>query len=139
MPNWVQHGEFQLRWQGDVLIVTYSGLWNEQAVIALRSAVMPAWLARGGEPWAMLTNAAHWEGGTPEVLEAWWGFFEECVSYGLLAVTDILPSHFHALVVKSLAERASQLVNYRRSNSMSDAARWLAEQGFPMVPPNDHR
>jgi hypothetical protein len=133
MVHLVQHGDFHSQWRGDVLIVTYTGSWNLQAVQALHASLLPSWQARAGKPWAMLTDASRWEGGTPEVLDEWWLFFEDAVKHGMSTVTDILPSHFHALVVQALAERASKLAHYQRSQDIKSASAWLAQQGFNLA------
>ncbi|QLI81601.1 hypothetical protein HZU75_08685 [Chitinibacter fontanus] len=64
MIHCVQHGEFQYKWQHNVLVVTYTGSWNVQAVHALHQTVAANWQARPEQRWAMLTDASHWEGGT---------------------------------------------------------------------------
>ena len=125
-----QHGSFTLEWNGPILHVTYSDLWNEEAVLALHAAARAAWVERGYAQWAMLTDARQWEGGTPEVLARWWVFFADAVANGMTTVTDILPSTFHAAVVAGLAERASAMATYHRGENMADAFAWLATKGF---------
>lgn len=133
MIHCVQHGDFQYKWLHNVLVVTYSGCWNVQAVHALHQTLAANWQAKSVQRWAMLTDASHWEGGTPEVLDAWWVFFEDAVAHGMCTVTDILPSHFHALLVQSLAERAARSVTYQRSENIQAAKLWLAQQGFDIT------
>lgn len=125
-----QHGSFSLIWNGPILVVAYQELWNVEAVVALHAEARDAWSQRGSMPWAMLTDASQWEGGTPEVLERWWVFFGDAVANGLTTVTDILPTSFHALVIQDLADRASSMANYKRSEGRADAFAWLASQGF---------
>lgn len=125
-----QHGNFTLGWRGAVLVVTYMDTWNEEAVVALHAAARAAWSERPGTTWAMLTDASRWDGGTPEVLERWWEFFSDAVANGMTTVTDILPSSFHALLVKALAERASSMTTYCSSKDLDSAFEWLAQQGF---------
>ena len=125
-----QHGSFTMAWNGPILVVTYKDVWNVEAVVALHAAARAAWLANPLPQWAMLTNASDWEGGTPEMLERWWTFFGDAVQNGLSTVTDLLPTSFHALIVKGLAERAASMVQYQRSNDLSEAYRWLESRGF---------
>ena len=127
-----QHGSFTLVWQGDVMLVTYTDTWNLQAVQALHEAALRTWEQRGMRPWAMLTDASQWDGGTPEVFALWWKFFEDAVAHGMQAVTDILPTHFHALIVKDLAERAARLAIYRPSENVAQARAWLASLGYSL-------
>ncbi|MCV2361081.1 hypothetical protein LNV08_19060 [Paucibacter sp. TC2R-5] len=130
MPGWSQHGSYSLRWQGDVLMAVYSGAWNELAAQNLHREARALWIARSGAPWGLLSDALDWEGGTPEALEAWWRFFEDGVQHGMVAVSDVLPSRFHAVMVRNLAERALRLAPYRSSASVEEGLAWLAEQGL---------
>nr|WP_295082773.1 hypothetical protein [uncultured Roseateles sp.] len=130
MSVWAQHGEFTLRWQGDVLMASYSGIWNEEAARQLHNKATQLWQMREGRPWGLLSDGSRWEGGTPEALALWWGFFEDGVRHGLRAATDILPTSFHGLMVRALKERAERLARYQRSDSVEDGLRWLSAQGF---------
>ncbi|MFY7865376.1 hypothetical protein [Roseateles sp.] len=140
MPNWTQHGSFSLHWQGDILMATYGGTWNEVAARNLHLEARLLWAQRDlspeGKPkaWGLLSDAREWEGGTPEALALWWAFFEDGVRHGMVAVTDVLPSQFHEAMVKALAERASQLTRYRLSPNLESAKQWLAEQGLRTEP-----
>lgn len=133
---WPQHGSFSLRWQGDVLIASYCGIWNEVASRNLHRQARALWVERGlqanGQPqgWGLLSDAREWEGGTPEALAEWWAFFEDGVRHGMVAVTDVLPSQFHEAMVKSLAERAGRLTRYQLSARPEDGLAWLAQQGL---------
>lgn len=128
-----QHGSFTMAWNGPILVVTYQDTWNEEAVIALHAAARAAWTNCPLPQWAMLTNASQWDGGTPEVLHRWWNFFEDAVQHGMATVTDILPTSFHALLVKGLADRASSMVCYQRSANLAEAYLWLKSQGYSAV------
>ena len=130
MPDWSQHGAYSLRWQGDILMATYSGAWNEVAAKNLHREARAMWAGREASPWGLLSDALDWDGGTPEALHAWWEFFEDGVKHGMVAVTDVLPSHFHAVMVRDLAERALRLAPYRNSASIEDGLAWLGEQGL---------
>ncbi|MDT8990849.1 hypothetical protein RQP54_08210 [Curvibacter sp. APW13] len=125
-----QHGLFSMAWNGPILVVRYLDTWNMEAVLALHQAAQSAWTARTFPQWAMLSDLSHWDGATPETLERWWVFFDDCVAQGLTTVTDIFSSQFHGLLVESVAQRASALVNYRRSDNRTEAFSWLAAQGF---------
>lgn len=131
--EWAQHGKYQLQWQGDILIARYLDEWNEVASQHLHQDAQKLWTAHGDRPWGLLSDASLWGGGTQECLDEWWLFFEDGVRHGMVAVTDILPSELHALIVSPLAERASQLVHYRRSFSTEGALQWLGEQGLRTV------
>ncbi len=133
MADWSQHGAYSLRWQGDILMAVYMGAWNEQAAKNLHREALAMWLQRGDASWGLLSNALDWDGGTPEALEAWWKFFEDGVKHGMVAVTDVLPSRFHAVMVRSLAERALSIAPYRSSASIEDGLAWLAEQGLSVT------
>lgn len=125
-----QHGRYELHWQAPVLLVRYEGVWNEQAVIALHADACALWQTWPPGPWAMLSDATHWDGGTPEVFERWTAFFQDAVRHGMTAVTDVLPSHFHELLVRELAEKAAREARHHTSHSLAEAWGWLATQGF---------
>jgi hypothetical protein len=133
MADWSQHGGYSLRWQGDILMAVYSGAWNELAAQNLHREARVMWAQRGTASWGLLSNALDWDGGTPEALLAWWKFFEDGVKHGMVAVTDVLPSRFHAVMVRDLAERALRLTAYRNSASVEDGLAWLAKQGLKVT------
>jgi hypothetical protein len=134
MTDWPQHGGYSLRWQGDILMAVYIGAWNEMAAKNLHRDALAMWQARGSKPWGLLSDARDWEGGTPETLEAWWAFFEDGVNHGMVAVTDVLPSRFHAVMVRSLAERAERIAPYRNSGNLEEGLSWLAQRGLRTTP-----
>lgn len=127
---WTQHGSYQLQWQGDILVARYEGAWNEVASHNLHRDAKALWTARGTAPWGLLSDAREWESGTPEALAAWWAFFEDAVKHGLIAVSDVLPSSFHATIVKAIADRAHALANYRPGADIPSAMAWLESQGL---------
>lgn len=112
------------------MIVRYEGAWNEQAALALHAQARLIWQEPNEGPWAMLTDATQWEGATPETFDRWWEFFADAVRHGLVAVTDVLPSHFHEVIVKDLAVRASKLARHHTSRDLAEAWDWLASEGF---------
>ena len=124
------HGQFEILWHPPVLLVRYGGAWNEQAALALHAQARLIWQEPIDGAWAMLTDATQWEGATPEAFARWWEFFADAVQHGMVAVTDVLPSHFHEVLVKDLAVRASQLARHRTSADLTEAWDWLATQGF---------
>jgi len=128
--QWPQHGTYSLQWQGDILVSRLAGEWNDVAARNMHRDARVLWQQRGAKPWALLTDARDWGGGTPECFDAWWAFFEEGVAAGMVAATDILPSMLHGLIVSELAERARRLVHYRRSEHIDDALDWLSGQGL---------
>lgn len=125
-----QHGLFSMAWNGPVLVVRYLETWNLEAAEALHRAARLAWTDRKAQQWAMLSDLSQWDGATPETLERWWQFFDDCVAHGLTTVTDIFSTQFHGLLVESVAQRASAVVNYHRSYDRAEAFAWLSAQGF---------
>jgi hypothetical protein len=130
MTQWPQHGSYSLCWKGDVLLACYIGAWNEVAARNLHRDALALWQQRGPQPWGLLSDAREWEAGTPEALDAWWVFFEDATRHGMVAVTDVMPSRFHRHMVQAMADRASQLVNYRASPDVEDGLTWLASTGL---------
>ncbi|QDL52807.1 hypothetical protein [Rhodoferax aquaticus] len=129
--KYAQHGEFSLHWQGDVLVARYTGTWNELASTNLHATAKQMWAAGLPAPaWGLLSDVREWGGGTPQALELWWEFFEDCVQHGLLAVSDVVPSPMLKLVLSPLAKRASALAHYHRGDNIEDALQWLASQGL---------
>ena len=126
--QWSQHGSYTLHWQGNILLASYFGTWNEIAAQHLHRDALLLWQAHGHKPWALLSDGRQWEGGTAEALDIWWQFFEDALRHGMCAVTDIMPSRFHARMVSPLAQRASQLTRYTCSHDLDAALAWLDQQ-----------
>jgi hypothetical protein len=126
--EWAQHGRYELSWHGDILVARYIGLWNEVAAEHLHKDALELWQARGSAPWALLSDGREWEGGSKLTLETWWLFFADAVEHGMIAVTDILPTSFHKVMVSPIAARASQQVPYTQSRTVEEAIEWLNQQ-----------
>ncbi|MBR7800785.1 hypothetical protein [Undibacterium fentianense] len=127
-PN--QHGYYQLRWQGDVMIVNYSETWNEITVRKLHQEARQSWEARGLRSWGFLSDASEWTGATPQAIEEWWLFFEDGVQHGMRAFTGILSNELQALLLNRLTEKARALVPYQQSENIDQALNWLNQQGI---------
>lgn len=124
------HGEFKLRWQGDIFVVEYIDTWNDITARELLAQAKPMWQEHGPRAWGLLSDARAWTGATPEAIEAWWDFFESGVQHGMIAFTGLLPSELHVRLVETLSQRAMQLVPYERSSDMESAYAWLSQHGI---------
>lgn len=129
-PILLPHGEFELQWHKDILVVAYKEAWNREAVLALHAAARISWTAPPHRPWAMLSDLRNWAGGTPEALDAWWDFFSDAVSHGMTTSADVIPSTLQQLVVKDLYAKANTIATLKRCQTMHEAWQWLNEKGY---------
>ena len=66
MAGFAPHGKCTVSWQGNLLTVSYEGVFNREGAEVLGQALEAPLARRAGRPWVMLNDARLWEGGTPE-------------------------------------------------------------------------
>ena len=70
MAGFAPHGKCTVSWQGNLLTVSYEGVFNREGAEVLGRSLEVPLARRAGRPWVMLNDARLWEGGTPEALRA---------------------------------------------------------------------
>lgn len=65
-----EHGEYRFEWQGDLLIFTLSGGFNEAAIANFFQQVIQSLAQREFKPWVLLSDIDQNVMGTPEVHKA---------------------------------------------------------------------
>ena len=71
MAGFAPHGKCTVSWQGNLLTVSYEGVFNREGAEVLGQALEAPLAERAGRPWVMLNDARLWEGGTPEAFACW--------------------------------------------------------------------
>ncbi|HLO94417.1 MAG TPA: hypothetical protein VK195_08875 [Burkholderiaceae bacterium] len=127
--DWNQHGNFQLQWRGDVLVVHYDGVWNEVAARHLHRDAAVLW-ALHPAPWAMVGLFEDWEGATPETMKVWLDFFLDAVDHGLGAYAVAMPTGLHASMAEGLRRETSRRVDRKDCVDLADALQWLGSLGY---------
>lgn len=127
--DWNQHGDYQLQWRSDVLLVRYEGTWNEIASRHLHRDAAALW-ARHPGPWAMVGLFDAWDGATPEAMQDWLAFFLDAVAHGLGAYAVIMPTGLHASMAQGLRQETAKRVTRKDCADLPDALDWLQNLGF---------
>lgn len=78
-----EHGEYSFEWQGDLLILSLSGSFNDVAIERFFDQVLESFISREERPWALLSSIDGGMMGTPEVLDVIkgayrWGEANQC-------------------------------------------------------------
>lgn len=128
-----QHGDFALRWVGDVLHVSYFNVWNEQCSHNLAQEAKVALEARQGKSFALFNDLRYWEGVTPKAKEIWLeSFFRGCADRGMKCSVSVMPTEFHSLMVADYTKIAVTIVPQKMCVTLQEGCDWLNTQGFPV-------
>lgn len=121
-----EHGDYHLEWQGDLLILSLSGSFNEIAITRFFQQVMASFQSRSDRPWVLLSSLDKEMIGTPAVLEIIktayrWGEQHQCkaaaISGANIVINQLYLSFFEELSYPArIFEKKDEAVN------------WLSEQ-----------
>jgi len=121
-----EHGDYHLEWQGDLLILSLSGSFNEIAITRFFQQVMASFRTRPSRPWVLLSSLDKEMIGTPAVLEIIktayrWGEQHQCkaaaISGANIVINQLYLSFFEELSYPArIFEKKDEAVN------------WLSEQ-----------
>ena len=121
-----EHGDYHLEWQGDLLILSLSGSFNEIAITRFFQQVMGSFRSRSDRPWVLLSSLDKEMIGTPAVLDIIktayrWGEQHQCkaaaISGANIVINQLYLSFFEELSYPArIFEKKDEAVN------------WLSEQ-----------
>lgn len=121
------HGQWEITVVRNVLVRTTAGSFNEEGTWACFLDTKKK--APVSQPWAGLTNAAHWEMSNVDSLQAFpkmheWAFQNSCVCLAVV-VPDNMRKEIHRRQTGNLPE---DLVHY--FSTIEEACTWLTSRGF---------
>jgi len=121
-----EHGDYHLEWQGDLLILSLSGSFNEIAITRFFQQVMGSFQSRSDRPWVLLSSLDKEMIGTPAVLEIIktayrWGEQHQCKA-AAISGANIVINQLYLSFFEELSYPA------RIFEKKDDAVNWLSEQ-----------
>lgn len=104
----IEHGQYKFDWQGDILVLSLQGGFNEVAIKNFFGQVTDSILVRQKPHWVLLSNVDSSMLGSPEVIgiikSAYsWGIRKGCIAAAIsganLVVEDIFSNYFKTLAI----------------------------------------
>lgn len=130
MVGFAPHGECAVSWQGNLLVVTYEGVFNREGAELLGETLEVQLARRDGRPWGMLHDARLWEGGTPEAFACWAAYFDRWADQGLVALAAVYSRALQQMLTQTLRSHVSSRVPRYFSDTPEACLAWLCEQGL---------
>jgi len=121
-----EHGSYSFEWQGDILVLSLFGGFNEQAINRFFLQVTESILTSARPRWVLLSSVDEAMLGSPEVISIiksayMWGIDHGCVAAAIsganLVVRSIFSSYFEDLAF-----------NTQNFDEKSEALLWLTAQ-----------
>jgi hypothetical protein len=125
------HGEWQLKAVRDIVISTFSGSWNEEAMLAYFQEYQSAVGAR--TRYCALVLYADWRGVTPEAAAAGGVVRRWAQAHGCVCEAWVLTDPQIKKWVDLYLRDDDGLHPLRSFATNADAVAWLASQGFPLA------
>jgi hypothetical protein len=129
----LQHGEFDIKISGQVLVASLAGSWNEEAARAFDREFRLAAEPLLGAPWAHLVYLDDWSLGVPEMkpvieqLVAW------CCEHGLKRAAQVYsPSMLKTLQLEDLVVEQGDFQR-RAFATGQQALQWLRAEGYDVA------
>lgn len=125
--EFVQHGHFEVRSQGQVIYISIEGSFNEEGVANYIKHVERIVEEQQGKPFAILLDATNLEGGTPECWDAAAQMNLRLADKQLIAKAIVSKGAF----VTSLADKVNKPALQTRVKLFTDrksALSWLQQQ-----------
>lgn len=130
MAGFAPHGKCTVSWQGNLLTVSYEGVFNREGAEVLGQALEAPLAERAGRPWVMLNDARLWEGGTPEAFACWAAYFDRWADQGLVALAAVYSRGLQQMLTQTLRSHVSGRVPRHFSDTPEACLAWLAEHGL---------
>jgi len=124
-----EHGSFEVKLVGQVLVIKAYDTWNVETVLRLCDECKSLTSQIIDEPWAAIIDLSCWELGTPEIwepiskLDAW--INENNYKYEAVIINSILQ--------KILLERSHEVLSNaetRFCKDINEAFSWLSDAGI---------
>lgn len=125
------HGEFSVQWYDQVCLVTLTGCFNREGVLAMLAGVQESWRA-AGEPvhWAYVMDLRVWDGGTADGFAASHDLLMWMIAHGAEAIVRLHASSFLATVTRKQGVYDGVDVPVATLYSPDEARDWLSLHGF---------
>ncbi|WP_430459992.1 hypothetical protein ACQUQU_12330 [Thalassolituus sp. LLYu03] len=125
----IQHGEFHLAINGQILVAYARGSWNEEAALAY-SEEYRAQAGRFHGHWGHLVLLDEWSLGIPEIVPVIQQLVSWSVENGLTRAAHVYsPSMLKQLQLEEMIHDGGAFIHKGFAN-LDDAVDWLAREGY---------
>lgn len=129
----IQHGEFVLSTNGNILVARLSGSWNEEAARAFDRHFREHAAGLASAPWGHMVLLDDWQLGVPEMGPVIEVLVHWCIDNGLRRAAHVYqPSLLKKLQLEDLVTGSEQGFQRRAFSSVDVALAWLKEEGFEL-------
>ncbi|MCD8520769.1 MAG: hypothetical protein LRY66_01940 [Saccharospirillaceae bacterium] len=129
----IQHGEFVITTNGNILVARLSGSWNEEAARAYDKALREH-VAELPPSWGHMVLLDEWQLGVPEIGPIIETLVHWCIAQGLRRAAHVYsPSLLKKLQLEDMVTESAQGFYRRAFADAESALGWLNAEGFELA------
>jgi hypothetical protein len=127
----VQHGDFRLTINGQILVAYVRGSWNEEAAQAYSDEYQRQ-ASRLGSRWGHLVFLDEWSLGIPEIVPVIQQLVSWSIEHGLTRAAHVYsPSMLKRLQLEEMIHDGGAFI-HKGFASVDDAVGWLQQEGYSL-------
>ena len=131
MGQFAAHGNYAIRWEGAVMVLTLGNLFNREGVEQVLGKVAEELQMRGDRPWAILADVREWQGGTPDAYAFWLASIKVWIDEKqLVAFAALFAENVQQFMGSSVRAALSARLPYFSAPDAAACWQWLREQGL---------
>jgi len=131
MGQFAAHGNYAIRWEGEVMILTLGNLFNREGGEQVLWNVADQLQKRGDRPWAILADVREWQGGTPDAYDFWLTSINIWITQKqLVAFAALFAGGAQQFMGSSVRAALSGRLPYFSAPDAAACWQWLREQGL---------
>lgn len=123
------HGEFTLKWYGEVLYASWHGNFNREAMVAYVREMTTLVEAEPTRRWGRLVDLREWEGITPDAIAEFYRLSQWIKKTQCVTQVQVFSCSFLQRIAAKVADAVTP-ANLRMVLSMEEAVRILNESGL---------
>jgi len=130
--NFSEHGNFQLKTDGNILYYRVVGCWNQEASAACLKALAKCFKLLKGEPIVMIVDSIDFEGGIEEAYPLWREeipLWFECGMKRFIRIDEPESTRYH-MFVKRMDKVMKENVEFSFAVDLNDALEQAHSFGF---------
>lgn len=132
-----EHGGFELKLDGNILLAVVNGAWNAETAQAYREAILKLIESLHHKPWALISNVNDWELCTPDCELLMGQLLAECRGKGIKReavinsnIQSVKLDLFHKHTKQQSLKPPPDVFQRCFFETEEEARKWLKNEGY---------